>query len=64
MHECLQGAQCSIYCASSPLVTLDVSRGGAPYYQNCREVPVTPIALDDDASLRLWHKSMQMLQLK
>lgn len=51
-----QGAQTSIYLASSP----DVRGATGRYYANCREKRLSGPALDDAAARRLWEISEQM----
>ncbi|KAF2354351.1 Short-chain dehydrogenase/reductase SDR, partial [Trinorchestia longiramus] len=64
MRSTVQGAQTSIHCACSSKVTLDRSKLGAPYFSNCQEKPLLPVALDDEAAKKLWEGSMRMLRLE
>jgi len=55
-----QGAQTSIYLASSP----EVEGVSGKYFADCREEPSSPASRDEEAQRRLWEMSEQMVGLK
>jgi retinol dehydrogenase-12 len=50
-----EGALTSIHCATSA----DVAGDDGRYYDDCREKAPSPVALDDEASKRLWEESVR-----
>jgi retinol dehydrogenase-12 len=50
-----EGALTSIHCATSA----DVAGDDGRYYDDCREKAPSPLALDDEASKRLWEESVR-----
>lgn len=55
-----QGAQTSIYLASSP----DVDGISSKYYDSCRPVSSSPASYDTAAAARLWDVSQELTQAK
>lgn len=53
----LQGAQTTLYCA---LEDKEKLRGGA-YYADCKEAKTNPLGLDDEACVRLWNVSENLV---
>ncbi len=54
-----EGAQTSIYLASSP----EVRGVSGKYFYQCREARVDPVALERDAAQRLWQVSLELVGL-
>lgn len=55
-----QGAQTSIYLASSP----EVSGVSGKYFYKCNPVEPSPAAQDDETARRLWDKSFELIEQK
>ena len=51
-----QGAQTSIYLASSP----EVEGVTGKYFYKCKEAPTNPIAQDPDVAEKLWQVSLEL----
>ena len=52
-----EGAQTSLYCATSPAVADHDGR----YYDDCKEVPCSKLADDPDLAKTLWQKSEEWI---
>jgi len=55
-----QGAQTSIYLASSP----EVEGVSGKYFIKCKQVPSSPASLDQDSAARLWQESLKLTGMK